>query len=251
MAPKKAKIPEPTGLSLVDALATLSPPTLDDYIAAASEYVRACSPLATAPLGSGPKKAGQIRLSNALANVLMRELQTRLPNMRDPVAGEHTVSGGLREVDADVSESNALDGLRMAVEIKPVNLSVGRAIWNRFGDIRTFAVNLHLKFPFAVVGGVLAIPVYEEGRVATGPRKGEPFKRSVTHLIDRAVLRLSRAGGRKTEGDAAHLLEGVCVLVYDPDSNLLSPSLPPVGSRLRWDEFVDDLVAAYDARFPE
>lgn len=247
MAPKKSKIPDPTGLSLVDGLASLNPPTLDDYIAAASEYVRACSPLASDTLGAGPKKAGQIRLSNALAHVLKAELTERLPTMRDPIAGEHTVSGGLREVDADVSESNALDGLRLAVEIKPVNLSVGRAIWNRFGDIRTFAVNLHLKFPFAVVGGVLAIPIYEEGKNA----RGEPFKRSVTHLIDRAVARLSRAGGRQTEGDAPHLLEGVCVLVYDPDSQTLNAELPPRGSRLRWDEFVDELVMAYEARFPE
>jgi hypothetical protein len=248
MAPR---IPAPTGLARVDALATLSPPTLHDYICAAGEYVRACSPLAPNELGAGPKKAGQIRLSNALAHVLRAELQARLPNMTNPIAGEHTVSGGLREVDADVSESNSLDGLRLAIEIKPVNLSVGRAIWNRFGDVRTFAVNLHLKFPFAVVGGVLAIPVYEEGRIGSGARKGEPFKRSVTHLIDRAVLRLSRAGGRKTEGDAPHLLEGVCVLVYDPATDELSPDLPPPHSGLRWDEFVDDLVAAYDARFPE
>ena len=246
-ASKKPKTPDPTGLKLVDRLASLKPPSLDDYIAAASEYVKACSPLATPPLGAGPKKAGQIRLSTALANVLLAELTSRLPTMRDPIAGEHTVSGGLREVDADVSESNALDGLRLAVEIKPVNLSVGRAIWNRFGDVRTFAVNLHLKFPFAVVGGVLAIPIYEEGKNS----KGDPFKRSVTHLIDRAVARLSRAGGRQTEGDAPHLLEGVCVLVYDPDSQTLDPNLPPRGSGLRWDEFVDELVMAYEARFPE
>lgn len=247
MAPKKSKAPAPTGLTLVDGLASLTPPTLDDYIAAASEYVRACSPLATSALGAGPKKAGQIRLSNALAHVLKAELTARLPTMRNPIAGEHTVSGGLREVDADVSESNALDGLRLAVEIKPVNLSVGRAIWNRFGDIRTFAVNLHLKFPFAVVGGVLAIPTYEEGKNA----KGEPFRRSVTHLISRAVARLSRAGGRQTEGDAPHLLEGVCVLVYDPDSQTLNSDLPPPASGLRWAEFVDELVMAYEARFPE
>jgi len=237
--------PPPTGLTKVDALASLNPPTLQDYIDAVGEYVRASSPLATPPLGDSPKKAGQIRLSNALANVLLAELQSRLPNLKHGIAGEHTVSGGLREVDADVSESTHLDGLRLAVEIKPVNLSVGRAIWNRFGDIRTFAVNLHLKFPFAVVGGVLVLPVYEEGKNT----RGAPFKRSVTHLIDRAISRLSRAGGRLTEGDAPHLLEGVCVLVYDPDSDTLDPDLPPAGSGLRWDEFINLLVTAYESRF--
>lgn len=133
-----------------------------------------------------------------------------------------------------------LDGLRLAIEIKPINLAVGRAIWNRFGDIRTFAVNLHLKFPFAVVGGVLVIPTYE---MSGGKKK------DTTHLIDRAVDRLSRAGGRQTEGGAPHLLEGVGVVVYDPAKGKLDPTTPPVGSGLRWDEFVADLATAYNARF--
>ncbi|MBI3637313.1 MAG: hypothetical protein HY216_14050, partial [Candidatus Rokubacteria bacterium] len=91
-------------------------------------------------------------------------------------------------------------------------------------------MNLHLKFPFAVTGGVLVIPTLD---AATGG--------STTHLIDRAVLRLVRAGGRLSEGDAPHLLEAVCVLVYDPTTAALDPNVPPLGSHLRWDEFIDDL----------
>jgi hypothetical protein len=143
-------------------------------------------------------------------------------------------------VNADVSETHRLDGLRLAVEIKPVNLAVGRAIWNRFGDVRTFAVNLHLKFPFCVIGGVLVVPVFE---VTDGGR------RDTRGLIDRAVQRFIRAGGRRTEGDAAHLLEGISVVVYDPDTGSLVADSPPVGSGLRWDEFVNMLSAAYEARF--
>src|SRR5213075_3432256 len=89
----------------------------------------------------------------------LHELNLQISNL---YAGEKNVAGALRVVRADVSETHDLDGLRLAVEIKPVNLAVGRALWNRFGDIRTFAVNIHLKFPFAVVGGVLVIPTYEE-----------------------------------------------------------------------------------------
>ena len=126
-----------------------------------------------------------------------------------------------------------------------MNLAVGRAIWNRFGDIRTFAVNLHLKFPFAVIGGVLAIPTWE---VAKTKKKGTTRK-STIHLIERAVRRLVRAGGRKTEGDAAHLLEGIAVVVYDPDTGKLHPTLPAPGSGLRWDEFIETLAAAYESRF--
>lgn len=133
---------------------------------------------------------------------------------------------------------------RLAVELKPVNLAVVRAIWNRFGDIRTFAVNLHLKFPFAVLGGVLAIPTYEEL-----PTASAVVRRPTRHLIERAIARLARAGGRRTEGDAPHLLEGVGVIVYDPDTATLDDALPPPGSGLRWDEFVGALAAAYQARF--
>jgi hypothetical protein len=225
---------EPTGLRKVDRLAGLRPPTLSDYVAAVSEYVRNSNRLA-----AGPLKAAQIRLSGALGLALKDELEQRLPNL-NAHAGERSVSGALRVVKADLSEMHSLDGLRLAVEIKPINLAVGRAIWNRFGDIRTFAVNLHLKFPFAVVGGVLVIPTYE---ISAGKKK------DTTHLIDRAVDRLARAGGRQTEGGAPHLLEGVGVVVYDPDHGKLDPKSPPAGGGLRWEEFVENLAVAYNARF--
>jgi hypothetical protein len=182
----------------------------------------------------------------------------------------------LRTVNADVSEIHALDGLRLAVELKPVNLAVGRAIWNRFGDLRTFAVNLHLKFPFAVVGGVLVVPTYEntgspdaveaELREDADLEKTELFdsaelepvsgvepvgRKSTRHLIERAVQRLIRAGGRKTEGDASHLLEAISVVVYDPQSGEIDPTLPPAGTGLRWDEFSSTLASAYKGRFED
>jgi hypothetical protein len=225
---------DPTGLAKVDRLEQLESPTISDYIEGVSEYVRSRTTIT-----DGQAKAAQIRLSASLAVALVADLRGHLPELRAEV-GEKNVSGALRVVKSDVSEIDQLDGLRLAIEIKPVNLAVGRAIWNRFGDIRTFAVNLHLKFPFAVVGGVLVIPTYE---VSAGKRK------DTTHLIQRAVVRLSRAGGRETEGDAPHLLEGVGVVVYDPDKAILDAATPPKGSRLRWDEFIEDLARAYDARF--
>lgn len=234
MAAEGSAVADPTGLPLVDRLEGLAEPDLADDLAGVSEYGRE-----HARLDRGQAKAAQIRLSTALARALVRELRRELPAL-SALVGEREVAGALRTVKADVSESTPLDGLRLAVEIKPVNVAVGRALWNRFGDIRTFAVNLHLKFPFAVVGGVLVVPTYEEER---GRR------RDTRHLVARAVERLIRAGGRRSEGDAPHLLEGVCVLVYDPDTATLDPELPPPGSGLRWDDLVRDLASAYEARF--
>jgi hypothetical protein len=271
---KLRKEAAPTGLAEIDRLANLTPCRIDDYINGVSAYVRQQS-----SLGDGPKKASQIRLSNALARALADELVGQLPSLAGRlVTEERKIAGGLRTAKADVSESHELDGLRLAVEIKPINLAVGRAIWNRFGDIRTFAVNIHLKFPFAVVGGVLVIPTYEE----TGTKEAKEAEREevakaeesesadvtdpsaiaaalpsstgkkrTVHLIERAIDRLDRAGGRKSEAEAAHLLEGIAVVVYDPDTATLHPDLPKPGLGLRWDEFIQDLASAYKARFED
>lgn len=231
---------DPTGLTEVDRVNSLTIPTLHDYVSAVSDYVRN-----RAGVGSDAHKAAQIRLSNALARTICAELSSRLP-LFDGVAGERTVAGALRPANADVSELHRLDGLRLAIEIKPVNAAVGRAIWNRFGDIRSFAINVHLKFPFAVVGGVLTLPTWEWARSRAGIRK-----KPTTDLVDRAVRRLQRAGGRLKESDAPHLMEGIWVLLYDPDTLTIDPSVPPLGAHLRYDEFIDDLVASYEARFVE
>ncbi|MGI9539775.1 MAG: hypothetical protein ACR2N6_06475 [Miltoncostaeaceae bacterium] len=214
-------------------------PRLDDYVAGASAYVRR-----SIVLDDGPKKAAQIRLSGALSLALKAELEERLPGMSHAHAGERDVGGALRVARADLSEMHPLDGLRLGVELKPVHLAVGRNLWNRFGDIRTFAVNLHLKFPFAVVGGVLTVPSYEWVK-----RGGRAERKSTIGLIERAVDRLSRAGGRRNEGDAPHLLEAAAVVVFDPDADRLLDDTPPPASGLRWDEFVESMAGAYDARF--
>lgn len=260
-------------------MATLAPCLLNDYVSGVSAYVRLSS-----TLSANTKKAAQIRLSNALARALAEDLCTHLPRLRDKlVTEEQTVAGGLRTVNADVSESHPLDGLRLAVEIKPVNLAVGRAIWNRFGDIRTFAVNLHLKFPFAVVGGVLVIPTYEETGTKQAKKaeaieqaetehpgeaiedlvlfededdipesvSNKPNRKSTVHLIERAIERLIRAGGRKSEAEPDHLLEGIAVLIYDPDTATVDPNVPRPGSGLRWDEFVAALTTSYHVRFED
>lgn len=270
------KVLPPTGVLEIDRLTSLHPCTIEDYVAGVSAYVRLGSTIAP-----GPKKAAQIRLSNALAKSLAAELEARIPRLKGRlVTEERKVAGGLRAVKADLSESHSLDGLRLAVELKPVNLAVGRAIWNRFGDLRTFAVNLHLKFPFAVVGGVLVLPTYEEvgtkaARQAeiqevveaaeatleltdedfrSAPRRdvsGSPARKPTMHLIERAIGRLVRAGGRASEAGAHHLLEGIAVVVYDPDSGLIDEKVPPPGSGLRWEECVDALVGAYGARFED
>lgn len=282
-----------TGLPLVDALSVNGSPSIDDYIGAVSQYVLQASNLTAAR-----SKQAQIALSTGLGRALAAELVARVPRI-SPYPGELTVAGALRSARADVSEPHQLDGLRLAVEIKPINLAVGRAMWNRFGDIRAFAVNIHLKFPFAVVGGVLVVPTWSwekktktmqaaEAALASSVREAgylvpndsdvtaggtedesgadvdegdevealaeagaDVYKKPTTELIDRLIQRLGRTRRRDTEADPGHLLEAVTVIVYDPDRGELHPDLPPVGSKLRWDDFLDTLAEAYDIRFED
>jgi hypothetical protein len=178
-----------TGLALVDALSVNARPTIEDYLGAVSEYV-----LNARKLSAGGPKQAQIALGGGLGRVLATELAVKVPRMK-PHAGELKVAGALRPAQADVSEAHQLDGLRLAVELKPVNLAVGRALWNRFGDIRAFAVNIHLKFPFAVVGGVLAIPTWEEAKIT----KKVAAERSAAE----AALRLSALGESGEDAESA------------------------------------------------
>jgi hypothetical protein len=77
----------------------------------------------------------------------------------------------------------------------------------------------------------------------------EPRKVTTLPVVRRLVTRLQRTRRRETEADAPHLLEAVAVVIYDPDTGELDPDLPPVGSGLRWDEFVTSIADTYDLRF--
>ena len=240
--------PRPTGLPLVDGLAALARPTLQDWVDAASEYIVACETLEPLELDddttvtvAGRKKAGQIRLSAALGRALAQDLHERYPGINATV-GETAVSGALRISRVDVVEMTQLDGLKLAIELKPINLAVGRAIWNRFGDIRVSAVSMHLKYPYAVVGGVLTVPTWET--TSGGTRK------STEDLIRRLSEALRRAGGRMREDDAPHRLEGVAVVAFDPDTATIRDDLPPPYIGLRWLEAVETMARVYEERFP-
>ena len=239
--------PRPTGMPLVDGLADLDRPTVADFVGAASEYVVACETLGPLALDDGAtvsppqrKKAGQIRLSAGLGRALAADLADACPRIH-AVSGEIRVSGALRTSQFDVVEMTQLDGLKLAIELKPINLAVGRALWNRFGDLRVGAVSTHLKYPYAVCGGVLTIPTWESSPSG---------RRSTVHLIERVIEALRRAGGRVREDDAPHRHEAVAVVVFDPTTGRMSPDLPAVGSGLRWEEAVVTLARVYDERFP-
>ena len=97
----------------------------------------------------------------------------------------------------------------------------------------------------------LAAPAITDYCQAAAQYGSDKDWKSTTHLIERAVGRFVRAGGRRTEGEAGHLIEAIAVVVFDRQTGLLDPDLPPEGSGLRWPEFVSTIHDAYQARFGE
>ena len=89
----------------------------------------------------------------------------------------------------------------------------------------------------------MTVPTYE--------LTGAGNKKDTLALITRATERFVRAGDRRTEAAAPHLLEAVGLVVFDPDTGEVSSDLPPRASRLRYDDFLTELAAAYDARFED
>lgn len=218
--------------------------SLADFVRVASQYVLAAAHKAEQEKSSlGPKKKMQIALSNALGNVMRTELIQACPRMSGLRVGEIKIHGALQTKQADIAEKDSSHGVRFAAELKPVNLAVGRAIWNRFMDIQIFSVNVHIKFPYAITVGVLTIPTFEVS--AKGIRK------DTSSLIKRVIDRLSRIGSRASQSGEVHQLEAAAVVAFDPELGELSPELPPVGSPLRWENCIKRLAELYESRFPE
>jgi hypothetical protein len=247
----------------LDRVLALAQPTLADYLSASSAYVLEGRGLPVKrDAQSESAKSAQSALSRVLGTAIATELVHRhrkliiddlgpdvfatkpgqkAPHVIAPVAAETKVAGGLRTAQSDVTEAHELDGVRLAIELKPSYRAVGRAIWNRYGDVRAFAVNIHLKFPFGVVGGVQVLPTIDVEEDGTHT--------DTSNYLTRAARRLSRIRSRQTEADAGHLLEAFGLIVFDPLTGQLSASIPGEASPLHWGNFLDALVKSYDTRF--
>ncbi len=250
-------------IPVLDRTVGLQHPTLDDYISASSAYVRDGRTLPSkGNAESASAKSAQTALSRVLGRVIRDELLVRhhrhivaelgaeafkpkrgqkAPHVLDAVAAETSVAGGLRTAQSDVTEAHPLDGVRLAIEIKPTYRAVGRAIWNRYGDVRAFGVNIHLKFPFAVVGGIQVLPTIDV--------EDDGTQVDTSSYLTRAARRLARIRPRQTEADAGHLLEAFALIAFDPLTSTLSTSIPGDASPLHWESFLDTLVVSYDGRF--
>ncbi len=175
------------------------------------DAVRSAGPIAVSGASRDVKKRYAERLSAALAHEVAEGLRTvGFPGVR-PIRGgpgEREFQGGLGPKKVDVSYADERHGLLLAVSIKSICFEpYGKNLKNRFGDLCTEAITLHMRFPYAVVGALFAMP--EDANLdKTALRRISTFQR--------AAMLLGTIGGRHDYSSAGERFEDVTMLLFRP-----------------------------------
>lgn len=122
--------------------------------------------------------------------------------------GERAFQGGLGPKKVDVSYSDEQHGLILAVSVKTISFApFGKNLKNRFFDILSESITLHLRFPYSVVCGLFALPV-------ASSRDTTPLRQTPT--FHRAADLLATVSGRQEYTDPGEKLEDVTMLLFEP-----------------------------------
>lgn len=122
--------------------------------------------------------------------------------------GEKEFQGGLGPKKVDVSYSDEWHGLLLAVSIKSICFpEYGKNLKNRFADLCTEAITLHLRFPYSVVCALFAFPVGADEDV-TRLRPISTFRR--------ATQLLATISGRQEYTDPGEKFENVTMMLFKP-----------------------------------
>jgi hypothetical protein len=157
------------------------------------------------------KKRYSERISAELAQEVAEGLRAvGLPNVRPQRGGpgERAFHGGLGPKKVDVSYADERHGLLLAVSIKSITAPpFGKNLKNRFADLCTEAITLHMRFPYSVVAGLFAFPVMADQDLSKGRRMT---------TFGRAMKLLASISGLKDYTDPGEKFESVSLLLFQP-----------------------------------
>ena len=166
-------------------------------------------PSDTAP--QAEKKRYSERLSAYLAVEVAEGLRAvGFPRMK-PVRGgpgEKAFQGGLGPKKVDVSYSDERHGLLLAVSIKTITSApFGKNLKNRFADLCTEAITLHMRFPYSVVCALFAFPAMADEDVTQG---------RLVSTFQRATKLLATISGREEYTDPGEKFEQITMMLFQP-----------------------------------
>lgn len=147
--------------------------------------------------------------------------------------GSCRIIGGVRPQNFDASYRP--DGVRFAFDSKTLNdiKSVGKNYQNMINDLGTEATTVHIRYPYAIVAFLVAIPT---------PCLVSPQKEALTETLERLTQRNSPL-------DSVHKAEVISLVVWDPATGNISTDLPNNDSPLRIEGFSEQLEKIYKERY--
>lgn len=147
--------------------------------------------------------------------------------------GSCRIIGGVRPQNFDVGYRP--DGVRFAFDSKTLNdaKSVQKNYQNMINDLGTEATTVHIRYPYAIVAFLVAIPL---------PCLTSPQKETLTYTLERLTSRSSPLNN-------AHKAEAIALVVWNPDTGEIDPSWPAPGSLLRLERFSEQIETAYKERY--
>ncbi len=196
------------------------------------------------------KKAYSERLSKALATEIAEGMRQTGFIGTKPLRGqpgEKEFYGGLGGKRVDVSYSDERHGLIQAVSVKSICFPpFGKNLKNRFGDLCTEAITLHMRFPYATVCMFFAFPHDADG---------DKTARRVHSTFRRAIRMLATVSGRSGYTDAGEKFENITLLLFKPlRSESDSPSFKLfdaiTGKPLTENQYFKKLLELHDLRNP-
>jgi len=177
--------------------------------------------LADAVVATGPLPPDSVsqekkkRYSEILSSHLARELAASLrragfQNVKPMEGGptERAFQGGLGPKKVDVSYADEQHGLMLAVSVKSICFApFGKNLKNRFGDLLTEAITLHLRFPYSVICMLFAFPAASSQDITK--------LRSMSTFV-RAMKLFATVSGRKDYTDPGEKFENVTMMLFEP-----------------------------------
>lgn len=162
--------------------------------------------------------------------------------------GERAFQGGLGPKKVDVSFADERNGLLLAVSIKTINFQpFGKNLLNRFADLCTEAINLHLRFPYSVVCAVFAFPTAADQ---------DYTDRRLVSTFQRATKLFGSMSGRGEYTDPSEKFEHIAMLLFQPITE--SGAEPTVrlvdaasGREISEQEYLETVREIYNRRNPQ
>lgn len=174
------------------------------------DAVVACGKIPAASANRNDKKRFAEVLSNHLAQSVAEGLRAIGFAGIKPVPGgpgEKAFQGGLGPKKVDVAFSDERHGLKLAVSIKSITAApYGKNLKNRFADLCTEAITLHMRFPYSVVCALFAFPA---GANEDGTERKMP-------TFERATELLATVDGRGEASDPQEKFENISMLLFRP-----------------------------------